>query len=474
MQISLKMGKSVYKADTESETEIRSLLNKLFLYNSKTFPFFINMLLTICDIENVDEKNKDAMAYTYPDYVNERVKIAINWNKVAEYGFDHKELLFIIFHELLHNYFYHFTRMAAETEINPILSNVVTDYYCNSLLFDMLKLNESNFKKYNMDIICYEELKKIAGKPLPFEDFDKAPTEPKLFRWFMDNCDIQDHSFRLSSNGKSIPIDNHDVSQEKSKEAAKQFNETKQKESEKKLPEITKKDLDSIMEAKINNIEQEVKGNVKASPAEEDALRQKIKITKKDNFLNLLDLRKIISKQIAQTYIKSYKRASRTRQSNKVVFKGKTKEFGKKILVAVDVSGSIGDNELKKCYEMLNGFLSKNKTTTVLDVVYWSSCKITEKHFHQNIKDVKELLKFKVHSSGGTDLTYLHDWIKEFYKNQYIGIINITDGYFFSIPSIPNNILQYDFVLTEFDMEETIINSFNDKRVRTHTIKKKG
>jgi predicted metal-dependent peptidase len=31
------------------------------------------------------------------------------------------------------------------------------------------------------------------------------------------------------------------------------------------------------------------------------------------------------------------------------VFKGKTKEFGKKILVAVDVSGSIGDEELKKC-----------------------------------------------------------------------------------------------------------------------------
>jgi threonyl-tRNA synthetase len=123
---------------------------------------------------------------------------------------------------------------------------------------------------------------------------------------------------------------------------------------------------------------------------------------------------------------------------------------------------------------MLNGFLSKNKNTTVLDVVYWSSCKVEEKHYHQNIKDIKDLLKFKVHSSGGTDVSYLHEWIKDFYKNQYIGVINITDGYFSYERDIPNNIVQYDFVLTERNMEEGIIEGYSDKRVKAHTIKKAG
>lgn len=467
MELSLLMGGKIYKADVNNELEINNLLNKIILYYSKSYPFFINMLLTICDIENVDEKHKNAMAYTYPDYINERIKIVVNWTKIAELGMDSKDILFLIFHELLHNYFYHFTRMKEETKISPELANVVEDYYCNTMLMEMLGLSNNHFKKYNMDIILYDNLTQIAGKKLPFNHFDEAPPEPKLFKWFLDNCDKLKQVSVPSNN-----IDDHKASEEKTNEAVDNFNK-KQTTGSAAMPKFTRADLDSIMESKINNTEKEIQSNSGYSTCEDNILRQKIKITKKDDFLNLLDLKRIISKEIAQSYVKSYKRASRTRQSNKVVFKGKTKEFGKKILVAVDVSGSIGDDDLKKCYEMLNGFLSKNKNTT-LDVVYWSSCEVEEKHYHQNIKDVKDLLKFAVHSSGGTDVTYLHKWIKEFYKNQYIGVINITDGYFEYEKDIPNNVLQYDFVLTEMNIEEDIIKGYSDKRVKTHTIKKAG
>lgn len=471
MKISLKMGGKIYEATPNNHLEVNDLLNKLILFNSKTYPFFINMLLTICDIENVDEKHKEALAYTYPDYVNERIKIVVNFNKVAEYGFDDKELLFVIFHELLHNYFYHFERMKQETKISPQLANIVEDYYCNSMLFEMLNINPNNFSKYKIDLINYEKLTKIAGKQLPFSCLDDAPPEPKLFKWFLDNCDkLQEvNNYNLGDG-----IDDHNASEEMSNQSVSDFNKKNEQGSNGKSAKLSKDDLDSIMSSKINNIEREISSSINYSSSEGNIIRHKERITKKDDFLNLLDLKRIISKEIAQTYVKSYKRASRTRQSNKVVFKGKTKEFGKKILVAVDVSGSIGDEELKKCYEMLNGFLSKNKNTTVLDVVYWSSCKVEEKHYHQNIKDIKDLLKFKVHSSGGTDVSYLHKWIKDFYKNQYIGVINITDGYFSYERDIPSNVLQYDFVLTERNMEEGIIEGYSDKRVKAHTIKKAG
>lgn len=469
MEIALKMGGKVYTANPENTLEINDLLNKLILYNSKIYPFFINMLLTICDIEDVSEKYKDAMAYTYPDYINERIKIAVNWKKVAEKGFDDKELIFIIFHELLHNYFYHFTRMKEESKISPQLANIVEDYYCNTMLFKMLNMKEDNFKKYNMDIITYNSLTKIAGKPLPFTDFDDAPPEPKLFKWFLDNCDNLKSILNLSYS-----IDDHNASEEMSNQSVEKCNIAKQQESNGTIPKMSKEDMDSIMEAKMNNMEKEISSSISYSIDESDLIRHKIKITKKDNFLNFLNLKRIISKEIAQTYVRSYKRISRTRQSNKVIFKGKTKEFGKKILVAIDVSGSISDKELERCYEMLNGFLDKNKNNTVLDVVYWSSCKVTEKHYHQNIKSIKDLLKFKVHSSEGTDVSYLHRWIKDFYKNQYIGVINITDGYFNYEKDIPSNVLQYDFVLTEMNMEDDIITGYSDKRVKTHTIKKAG
>lgn len=477
MEISLKLGSKTYTADSASEMEINDLINKLVLYNSKTYPFFINILITICDIENVDENNKEALAYTYPDYINERIKIAINWDMVAELNLNDKELLFIIFHELLHNYFYHFTRMKEEKKINPILSNIVTDYYCNTMLFEMLKLSKKDFVDKGLDIVDYNKLEQIAGKNLPFDNFDDAPTEPKLFKWFLDNCDNLDQKLEklFGGNGEGKQqIDDHDASEEKSKQNADNFNKSKQIKTNGKIANISQDDLDSIMDAKLNNIEQEISSNISASGDESELIRHKVKITKKDDFLNFLDLKRIISKEISQTYVKSYKRASRTRQSNKVVFKGKTKEFGKKILVAVDVSGSIGDEELKRCYEMLNGFLDKNKNNTILDVVYWSSCKVEEKHFHQNIKDIKDLLKFKIHSSGGTDVSYLHKWIKDFYYNQYIGVINITDGYFDYEKDIPSNVLQYDFVLTEMNMEDKIANGYNDKRIKTHTIKKPG
>ena len=176
MKISLKMGGKVYEANPNNHLEVNDLLNKLILFNSKTYPFFINMLLTICDIENVDEKHKKALAYTYPDYVNERIKIVVNFNKVAEYGFDDKELLFVIFHELLHNFFYHFERMKQESKISPQLANIVEDYYCNSMLFEMLNINPNNFSKYKIDLINYEKLTKIAGKQLPFSCLDECST----------------------------------------------------------------------------------------------------------------------------------------------------------------------------------------------------------------------------------------------------------------------------------------------------------
>ncbi|EHO19748.1 hypothetical protein HMPREF9466_01679 [Fusobacterium necrophorum subsp. funduliforme 1_1_36S] len=68
------------------------------------------MLLNLANIEEIPLTKKGeidpALAYTFYNHVDERIQIRINFRKMAELNFSYKETLFVVFHELLHNYFF--------------------------------------------------------------------------------------------------------------------------------------------------------------------------------------------------------------------------------------------------------------------------------------------------------------------------------------------------------------------------------
>ena len=146
----IKVNRRRKKFDISSENERKKLIEKLLIEHINEFPFFINLLISVFDIKDVEDSHKDELAYTKANFENKRIEIYINFKKIEKYQlivnnkendfvFGNKEILFIIFHELLHHYLYHFTRFKE----NNLLINIITDYYVNSICIELLN-NKKN------------------------------------------------------------------------------------------------------------------------------------------------------------------------------------------------------------------------------------------------------------------------------------------------------------------------------------------
>lgn len=474
----LKIGNMIKEYNMKDERESQLMFNNLFLYYINKFPFFINVLITMADISDVQKGQEQQLAYTYYDHEYERIKIHINYEKIEKTEMKENMIMFLIFHEYLHNYYYHFIRLKKEFEECSDLANTVADYYINELLYELFRdIKRQDFFDKGFGIVDQKTMEEICeGYHVKFPyTFDDKPLEPVMYRKLKEL--LPPSAFKQNSNSKGNgskgkdDIDSHDVGMEKEKESMDKVNQKRKAEGK---PQISENDMQSLAQNKMENVEKEIQNNQQIGRGDEAILREKEKIMKKNPFLNTLKLKNVINNKLKCNTIKTYKRISRKRDNSEIIFKGKLKQEGRKVVVALDVSGSISDKDLKMFYEMLNGFLEDKKHKTSLDVIYWSSCKIKpEVNFHQNIKDVKDLMKLKIHSSGGTEIEYLHEFIKEYYgkTKEKIVLINITDGCFYIDKEIPKECIQYYFILTEPNEEQSIIEGYKDTRVKTQVIK---
>ncbi|EFG29065.1 VWA domain-containing protein [Fusobacterium periodonticum] len=239
---------------------------------------------------------------------------------------------------------------------------------------------------------------------------------------------------------KLADLDNHDIFY---KESGKQITMEDNGDSENfqdKVQEIYNK---------ISNFEIEYESSSKNYGKSEGAIYERKKENlKADYFLNILKLKRIITKSLNINVIKTYKNLNRKRQNEEIIFKGNKKINGSKLVVAIDVSGSITEADLEKFINMLYG-LNKKKKDYLFDIIYWSDNDIKENQtYYEDVKDIKEFAKKEIYSSGGTDISYLHSYLNERYK-EAIEVVNITDGYFYYDKNLNKNIVKYHFVLTE-------------------------
>jgi hypothetical protein len=450
----VKIADQNFEFDLKKSIGQRELLDKLFLAYRNKFPFFINLLISICEIKNVEQEHKFALAYTKLNIDSERIDIFLNFEKMEKKNFTAEEFLYLIFHELLHNYFYHFQRFEEfDKDGYSELSNIVQDYYvnayCNELIGEHVyqQLKNKNIKGISYDSIselC--NFNNISGLPKE-EELRQQWTDIKLMKFLINNGTKKNSP--SNDNGKDKNGNNKNNNAE-NEENLKMDEHSLSKISEpknEKNKNLSENSIKEIFKNKIEVVENELKSQ-SYSTAESGLFERKADSIKPDYFLNILKLKRIITKALGKNTEKSYKKLHRKKQGSEIVFKGNLKTNGYKLIIGIDVSGSISEQDLNLFINMLYG-LNKKKKDYLFDIIYWSNNDIKKnKTYFEDISDIKEFAKKGVYSTGGTDVTEFHKYLNERYKEP-IEVINITDGYFSYDKNLNSNIQKYHFVLTE-------------------------
>ena len=450
----VKIAEQNFEFDLSKSIGQRELLDKLFLAYRNKFPFFINLLISICEIKNVEQEHKFALAYTKLNIDSERIDIFLNFEKMENKNFTAEEFLYLIFHELLHNYFYHFQRFEEfDKDGYSELSNIVQDYYvnayCNELIGEHVYKNLKNKKINGINYDSISELcnfNNISGLPKE-EELRQQWTDIKLMKFLINNgikknSPSNDNGKDKNGNNKNNNTENEEnlkIDEHSLCKISEPKNEKNKNLSENSIKEIFKN--------KIEVVENELKSQ-NYSTTESGLFERKADSIKPDYFLNILKLKRIVTKALGKNTEKSYKKLHRKKQGSEIVFKGNLKTNGYKLIIGIDVSGSISEQDLNLFINMLYG-LNKKKKDYLFDIIYWSNNDIKKnKTYFEDISDIKEFAKKGVYSTGGTDVTEFHKYLNERYKEP-IEVINITDGYFSYDKNLNSNIQKYHFVLTE-------------------------
>ena len=106
---------------------------------------------------------------------------------------------------------------------------------------------------------------------------------------------------------------------------------------------------------------------------------------------------------------------------------GYRREYSSRVLVAPDTSGSVSDEAIAEALGVVKIGCKHSK----IDVAFWDTqiCLVDEKVD----KKGKKKTAFKVAGRGGTDVQCVFDYAD---KNNYDGVVIITDGYF-GTPNAP-------------------------------------
>jgi predicted metal-dependent peptidase len=140
-----------------------------------------------------------------------------------------------------------------------------------------------------------------------------------------------------------------------------------------------------------------------------------------------IDYRKVLS-GFRATILSSQRHLTRMRPNRRTGFDsmGSIRRFSTRILVAVDVSGSVNDDSLGHFFTIINRLFKYG--VEELDLM----------QFDAGIKSVEKLEKkrvsFDIQGRGGTDFQIVFDYVSEHPK--YDGLIIFTDGYA-PVPRIP-------------------------------------
>lgn len=142
-----------------------------------------------------------------------------------------------------------------------------------------------------------------------------------------------------------------------------------------------------------------------------------------------IDYRRVLS-WFRATVLSSKRMLTRMRPSRRYGFQnmGIKREFCTRLLVAIDVSGSVSKKQVSQALAIINRFFKYGIEN--IDVIQFDA-----KILGDSISMKKASKSLKISGRGGTDFQEALDY---FVNGKYDGLIMITDGYA-EIPTLPDN-----------------------------------
>lgn len=418
----------------------------------RTEPTVQTILMCSVDYEPVkkDETGKGpALAYTF--YNRLRMQIGLDFDRIGAATKNPKFTLFLIYHEFMHNLLQHFTRrsIVEYQKKDPRLTNVLIDYYCNTAALDMSNLKQSEVNEIMRDfydregaipkeklkdigIIGEPEIKNLAenfGLKYPFEQELDDMIEEELLDIFFNSPKMKDYQAGQEALNELI---------DKLLNGAPGSHEEMEKSLEAAAKELGTdvSGLKDLIQSKLNSEFEEAEKT--AGQGGSAVGRHKARNRKKIDILNTFKIKNAIGKKLVKHTKRTYARPYRKYDEDpQFIRKGKQKLKGNKLVVGIDVSGSVSESDLQKIYAICNGYLSKSQGE--LEVVFWSSCPIVpERDVIESVTRYEELERHSIYSSGGTQIEFVYEYLEKKYTKEKISFVNISDFYFCTYPPLPS------------------------------------
>ena len=391
--------------------EMREAVNtRLWIRHS-----FLAMIATSIGIEWVDDETNEHFGWCSKD------GITINWNPIKNKkefeGMGLENFLFIICHEVGHLLNCTFER---ENGRDKDLWNMATDYSINESLIN----NEVNHTPkpigqmyYSQELVSAENPK---GQAWLYDEKYKNKTCEEIYELLMQD-------FKNEHGGKTP----QELREQLGKAADKAFDDWKKKQTKGQGQFDTHDGMSDMDEGTKNEIKAKVQQAMDTAQ-EKDCSKLDSMLSRALEFLFQeppFDWRGFLNTYL-KAFIKSdfsWKRPARRSWGAGSILPGSNVESHINFGVAIDTSGSMGQDEVSQILAHIQKIMHSFKS---FDIDIWCfSTQVHEKtlkHYtkinQNNIKD------YQLESFGGTEIESNFKWIQE-QKKKYDVFICMTDGY---------------------------------------------
>jgi predicted metal-dependent peptidase len=306
-----------------------------------------------------------------------------------------KEIEFVIAHEILHCVFDHLGRRADRV---PMLHNIAADYIVNNLLV------RDRIGEIPKLVDCYQDFKYDGwtSEEVYDELFEEAKERGEEF--LKELGELLDEHLDLEGDGSEESNNNGDQDGNNSK---------RPKYSKEELQKIR----DEIKEGMMQAAQAAGAGN---TPAEIQRMIKELTEPK-------MNWRELLRQQIQSTVRNDYTfaRPSRKAWHTGAVLPGMNFDETIDVAIALDMSGSIGDEQAKDFLSEIKGIMDEYKDYSIK---LW--CFDTQVYNEQDFSadGGSDLTEYEIYGGGGTDFDCNWNYMKE---NDFVPkkFIMFTDGY---------------------------------------------
>ena len=405
--------------------EIKETINtKLWLRHP-----FLAQVTTRMGIEYTENGGRDAWAW------NDGLKLVINLGAIYAdpivQDFTMSNILFLVGHEALHTITLTTDRRCGR---DPELWNMATDYAINSILINNQEKGQpcpigemprssklQNPQNPDGLIGLYKPKYANMSAEEIYEDLLQNMPQQQQGQGNGQGNSQGNNTKTINLGGMGSSGNNQSKGLRQAKDGSEQIGWDDHNSQE--LSQADKSQLKAELGQAVKSMEQAGMSAGKGSSTVFDRMMEQMFKEPPFDWKGFLD-------SYLKSYIKddyTWKRPSRRSQGSGVNLPGNAIQKTMKIAIAIDTSGSVGDEELEQFFGHINKIMKSFKTFQV-DVWCFSTI-VHEDTFHSYTQTDSDITAQRISTTGGTDICSNFEYLEQKNQTQYDCLILLTDGY---------------------------------------------